>query len=143
MSVVSSEFADWLVRYGLTEVFTTVSGDAFYVNKDKRYAVIKRKNQQGVYSFYLDDVLEFRTYDDEKLIAEWNRTTSWHVMERPKGFSTNEVKMRIFLKDSHMVDLQIFKGLRSNISRDSADHVRLFNYACHISQVVYKHILDV
>lgn len=132
------DFSAWLEKYGLTETFTTHAGDGFYTNKAKKFGVLRKKGQQGVQSFYLDDIVAFQTYDDEKLIAEWEKMTSWRIMERATRHSTNEVYMDIRLKNQQVIRVQIFKGTEGNISRDSDTHVRLFNYACQLSRIVYN-----
>ena len=135
---MTNEFSNWLSQNGLTEAFTTPAGDTLYINKQKKFGVLKKSGEYGVVSFYLDDIIEFRTYDDEKLIAEWNALSTWRILERYTRFSTNEVYVKIKLKNQTVLKLQIFLGTNGNIDRDSIDHKNLFNYACQISQFVYN-----
>ena len=135
---MTNEFSNWLIQNGLSEAFTTNAGDTLYTNKAKKFGVLRKNGEYGVQSFYLDDIVEFKTYDDEKLIAEWNSMTSWRVLERSTRFSTNEVYMNIKLKNQQVLKLQIFRGTNGNIKRDSNDHINLFNYACQISQIIYN-----
>lgn len=135
---MTNEFSNWLSQNGLTEAFTTNAGDTLYTNRDKKFGVLRKNGEYGVQSFYLDDIIDFKTYDDENLIAEWNYMTSWRVLERCTRFSTNEVYMNIRLKNQQVLKLQIFRGTNGNIKRDSNDHVNLFNYACQISQIIYN-----
>ena len=135
---MTNDFSSWLLQHGLSEAFTTQAGDTLYTNKEKKFGVLRKKGEYGVRSFYLDDIIEYKTYDDEKLITEWNCMTSWRVMERSTRFSTNEVYMNIKLRDQQVLKLQIFRATHGNVERDSIGHVNLFNYACQISQIIYN-----
>ena len=136
---MANDFFSWLNENGLVEAFTTSAGDTLYVNNEKKFCVLRKHGEYNVQSFYFSDMVEFKTYDDEKLIAEWNCfTSSWRVCERSTRFSTNEVYMKIRLGNQLEIKLQIFRATNGNISRDTANHVNLFNYACQISQIVYN-----
>ena len=138
--MVNNEFSIWLKENGLIETITTSAGDSFYTNLEKHFGVIRKNGEYGVNSFYLDDVLEIRTYDDENLIMEWTCTSSsfWH--QRSTRFSTNEVYMKIKLKNQLELKFQIFRATNGNISRNSNVHVDLFNYACQVSQLICSYI---
>ena len=136
---MTNQFSDWLAKYDLSTVFITNAGDGFYANKEKMFGVIQKNGEFGVHSFYLDDIVGFQTYDDEKLVTEWNTTTSWRILPRNTSYSTNEVYMKIFLRNGVVLRLQIFRATHGNIRRDSADHVNLLNYACQISQIIYNY----
>ncbi|MBE6923610.1 MAG: hypothetical protein E7466_00010 [Ruminococcaceae bacterium] len=132
------DFNQWLVKHNLREVFTTSAGDSLYVNMEKRFAVLKRFGEYGAQSFFLDDIMELKTYDDENQICEWSFYTSWRVLNRSTRFSTNEVYMNIRLKNQLVLRLQIFRGVNGNIKRDTPEHVNMFNYAYQLTQVVYN-----
>ena len=136
---MANDFAAWLEENGLKEVFTTSAGDTLYFNMTKRFGVLKKKNEMGVQSFYLDDIIEIQTYDDENLVLDWNSCMSaWRVMPRSTRFSTNEVYMNIRLQNQLVLRIQIFKAEKKNVERKSNDHVNLLNYACQLSQIVYN-----
>lgn len=136
---MANDFATWLEENGLKEVFTTSAGDTLYFNMTKRFGVLKKKNEMGVQSFYLDDIIEIQTYDDENLVLDWNSCMSaWRVMPRNTRFSTNEVYMNIRLQNQLVLRIQIFKAAKKNVERKSNDHVNLLNYACQLSQIVYN-----
>lgn len=136
---MANDFATWLEENGLKEVFTTSAGDTLYFNMTKRFGVLKKKNEMGVQSFYLDDIIEIQTYDDENLVLDWNSCMSaWRVMPRSTRFSTNEVYMNIRLQNQLVLRIQIFKAAKKNVERKSNDHVNLLNYACQLSQIVYN-----
>ena len=136
---MATDFSSWLVENGLTEAFTTTAGDTLYLNMSKKFGVLKRKNEMGVQSFFLKDIIEIQTYDDENLVYDWNTCMSaWRVMPRNTRFSTNEVYMNIRLQNQIVLRVQIFKAVKKNIERQSNDHVNLLNYACQLSQIVYK-----
>ncbi|MBQ5883459.1 MAG: hypothetical protein IIW72_02925 [Clostridia bacterium] len=133
---MTQEFSNWLVQNGLTEAFTTHAGDAFYVNKEKNFGVLRKNGVYGVKSFYLDDIIEIKICDDEKLVVTWDRMNSWRVMERSTRFSTSAVIMKITLRSREVIKLQIFKATNGKIARNSNNHVNLLNYACQIAQIV-------
>ncbi|MBQ8038842.1 MAG: hypothetical protein IJ274_03055 [Lachnospiraceae bacterium] len=136
---MAADFSTWLAENGLVETFTTNAGDTLYTNMEKKFGVLKKNGESGVQSFYLDDVIEIKTFDDEHLVLEWNSCmTSWRVMERSTRFSTNEVYMDIRLQNQLVLRIQIFKGTKNNIKRQSNEHVNLLNYACQLSQIVYN-----
>ncbi len=136
---MTNDFASWLSQNGLVEAFTTSAGDTLYVNNEKKFGVLRKYGEYNVQSFYFSDMVEFKTYDDENLIAEWNCcTTSWRIGERSTRFSTNEVYMEIRLRNQLVIKMQLFRAAKKNISRDTKDHINLFNYACQISQIVYN-----
>lgn len=136
---MTNDFANWLYQNGLVEAFTTSAGDTLYVNQEKKFCVIRKYGEYNVQSFYFSDMVEFKTCDDEKTIAEWNCcTSSWRISERSTRFSTNEVYMEIRLRNQLVIKLQLFRATKGNISRNSINHVNLFNYACQISQIVYN-----
>lgn len=134
---MSIEFKQWLEQNNLTEVFTTNAGDSLYVNKEKKYVVLKKKGEYSTQAFYLNDIVEFNTYDDEKLVSNWIRGISGGTNTRSTSFSTNEVYMKIKLRNGLIIRLQIFKASGRNIPRNSSAHINLFMYACQISQSIY------
>ncbi len=135
---MSNDFNIWLVENGLQEAFTTNAGDALYINLVKRFGVLKKSDNYNVQSFYLDDIAEFRTYDDKRLIADWSSLGSWKTYERSTRFSTNNVHMKIFLKNGQILNIQIFGTTQGKIVRASSDYVNLYNYAILLSQIVYN-----
>ncbi len=136
---MANDFATWLVENGLKEAFTTSAGDTLYFNMTKRFGVLKKKDEMGVQSFYLDDIIEIQTYDDENLVFDWNSCMSaWRILPRNTRFSTNEVYMNIRLQNQLVLRLQIFRAAKKNVERKSNDHVNLLNYACQLSQIVYN-----
>ncbi len=135
---MTNDFANWLAQNGLVEAFTTSAGDALYTNREMGFGVLKNLGDYSVHSFYLDDIIEFKTYDDEHIVAEWNCMSTWRVYPRSTSHSTNEVYMKIRFRNMLEVRLQIFRATHGNISRSSYDHVNLINYACQISQIVYN-----
>ena len=134
---MQENFNNWLIENNLSEVLTTNAGDTLYLNNEKRYLVLKKFGEYNTRAFYLDDIVEFNTYDDEKHVAYWIRGGSGGSKERSTSHSTNEVFMKIKLRDQSVVRLQIFKAKNKNIERDSQTHVNLFTYACQISQRIY------
>lgn len=134
-----NEFSQWLLQHGLTEAFTTAAGDSLYVNREKLFGVIRKRGEFGAHSFYLDDIVEFKTYDDENLIVEWNTASVWKLSDRSTRFSTNEVYMKIRFKNRQILKLQIFRATNGNIKRDTENHIALLNYACQISHIVYSY----
>ena len=138
--MMTNDFANWLVQNGLVEAFTTTAGDALFVNPQKRFGVLKKCNDYGALSFYWDDVMSIQTKDDEHLVAEWNRMSGWRTNARNTRFSTNEVYINIRFSNHSEVKLQIFHGTKGNVSRDTFDHVNLYNYACQLTQILYGFI---
>lgn len=137
-NMMNNEFANWLSQNGLVEAFTTGAGDTLYVNHEKRFGVLRKNGEYGVQSFYLDDVIEIRTYDDENLVVDWNRMSSWRVMNRSTRYSTNEVYMNVRMMNQLTLKIQIFHGVNGNIKRDSYDHVNLLNYACQVTHILFS-----
>ena len=137
---MTNEFSYWLAQNGLSEVFTTSAGDSMYVNRDKRFGVIRKRGEYAAHSFYLDDVVECRTFDDENLVLEWSKTTPWRLLERSTRFSTNQVFMNIRFSNNQVLKLEIFRGVNGNVKRNTGNHIDLLNYACQISQIVYSHV---
>lgn len=135
---MTNDFANWLAQNGLVEAFTTTAGDALFVNLQKRFGVLKKCNDYGAQSFYLDDIFSIQTKDDEHLVAEWNRMTGWRTGERSTRYSTNEVYIIIRFANQTQVKLQVFHGTKGNISRDTYDHANLYNYACQLTQILYS-----
>lgn len=133
-----NDFTYWLAQNGLSEAFTTMAGDTFYVNREKGFGVLRKYGEYSVHSFCLNDIIEFKTYDDENLVVEWSCITPWRVMPRSTRFSTNEVYMKIRFRNQLVVRLQIFRGVNGNISRSSYEHMNLLNYACQISEYIYN-----
>ena len=134
-----ADFATWLVENGLKEAFTTSAGDTMYFNMTKRFGVLKKNGEMNVQSFYLDDIIEIQTYDDENLVFDWNGCMStWRALPKNNRFSTNEVYMNIRLQNQLVLRVQIFRAARKNVERNSSEHVRLLNYACQLSQIVYN-----
>lgn len=137
-NMISNEFANWLNQNGLVEAFTTGAGDTLFVNHEKRFGVLRKNGEYGIQSFYLDDIIEVRTYDDENLVVDWNRMSSWRVMERSTRFSTNEVYMNVRMSNQLTLKIQIFRGVNGNVKRNTNDHINLLNYACQLSHIVYS-----
>ena len=135
---MTGEFSAWLAKYGLSESFTTPAGDAFYVNIPKKFGVLRKNGERGIQSFYLDDIVEFQTYDDENLVVEWGACYSWRMPERCTQYSTNEVYMKLRLKDGKTIRIQLFRATDYNILRTSPQHINLIEYARQISRVVYN-----
>lgn len=131
-----NSFMEWVEENGLSLVFTTAAGDSFYVNREKGFGVIKKVNDYGAHSFFLTDIAEIRTYDDEHLVAEWNSMASWRTEERSTRYSTNEMYMKISFRTRPGVRLQIFRATRGNIDRNTLDHMNLYNYACQLTQIL-------
>ena len=132
-----NDFSQWIEANNLSEVVTTQAGDSLYVNREKKYLVIKKAGSYNTQAFYLDDIIEFNTYDDEKLICNWIRDITGSTNQRSTSFSTNEDYMKIRLKNQTILRFQIFKAVNGNIERNSQSHVNLFSYACKISQAIY------
>lgn len=135
---MNNDFFGWLAENNLTEAFTTNAGDTLYVNVEKKFGVLKKLNVFALQSFYLDDIIEFKTYDDEHVICEWNCMGTWRFLERVDRYSTGEVYMKIVLRNSMVLRVSIYKAVNGKINRQSNDHINLFNYACGISQIVYN-----
>lgn len=143
---MTNAFSNWLSENGLREVFTTHAGDTFYVNKERKIGVLKKGNgfnpqavyQYDVQSFYLDDIIEFKTYDDENLLTEWNRMMSMRAYAHSTRYSTNEIYINIRFKNRLDLKLQIFRGTRGNIKRNTRDHINMLNYAYKLSQALYN-----
>ena len=136
---MTDQFSDWLAQHGLSTVFVTNAGDGFYANREKMFGVIRKNGEYGVHSFYLDDIVGFQTYDDEKLVTEWHTTTTWRVLPKSNSYSTNEVYMKLFMRNGSVLKLQIFQAKQGNVKRNSTDHVNLLNYACQLSQIIYNY----
>ena len=137
---MTNDFSEWLNQNGLVEAFTTQAGDSLYTNLQKKFGVIRRAGEFGVQSFYLDDVVGFKVYDDENLVVEWDCMTTWRILPRSTRYSTNEVYMQIRLKNQYVFRLQIFRAVNRNVERDTNDHVSLYNYACQLAQIVYNSV---
>lgn len=138
---MNNDFMNWLAANGLTQLFTTNAGDTLYVNLEKKLGVLHKYGEYGAQSFFLNDIIEFRTYDDEHLVSEWNCMMPWRVLQRATGYSTNEVYINIRMRNQLMLKLQIFRGVNGNIRRSSNDHWYMFNYACQLSQKLYESIM--
>lgn len=134
-------FNQWLESNGLVKVFTTNAGDTFYANKQKKFGVLRKNGSYYVDSFYFDEILEFRTYDDENLLTEWSLYLP-NIRSLPKSnrHSTNEVYITFQLSNGRKLRLQVFKAVFSNISRDSQNHADLMNYAYQLSHIIYSYI---
>lgn len=135
---MNPDFSAWLDQNGFSTVFITYAGDEFYANKDKSFGVIRRNNEKGAHSFYLDDIAGFQVYDDDNLVAKWTDMEPWTIMHRCTRASTREVYMKIYLKNHSPLRLKIFKADKGYIKRDSEDHVKLLNYSCQLAQLVYN-----
>ena len=133
---MTQEFSNWLAQNGLTEAFTTHAGDTLYVNKAKKFGVLRKNGEYGIKSFYLDDIVEIKTYDERRLIVSWDRLNSWTVTERSTRHSTSSVVMNITLRSQEVLKIQIFKATYGKIARNSSNYVNLLNYACQLSQIV-------
>ena len=131
-----NQFNEWLEQNGLTLAFTTVAGDSLYVNREKGFGVLKKLNDYGAQSFFLNDIAEIRTCDDENLVAEWNCMGFWRTGERNMRYSTNEVYMKISFRTQPALKLQIFHGTNGNITRGTVEHYNMYNYACQLTQFV-------
>ncbi len=133
-----NEFRKWLDDNGLKEEFTTLYGDSFYTNRAKQFGVLRQKDVFEVKSFYLDDIIEIKAYDDENLVAEWNCISALRFSQRNTHHSTNEMYVKIRLRDQSVLKIQIFKAAGQNIQRHSDNHVRLYNYICQISRLLHN-----
>lgn len=134
------DFMNWLAANGLTQLFTTNAGDTLYVNVEKNLGVLHKYGEFGAQSFFLSDVIEFRTFDDEHLVSEWNCMMAWRVLPRATSHSSNEFYINLRMRNQLMLRIQIFRGVRGNIERSSNDHWYMFNYACQLSQKLYENI---
>ena len=134
--MMNAAFAEWLAQHELTEAFTTAAGDALFVNVEKKFGVLKKNGNYNVQSFYLDDVTEIRTYDDEHLLLDWTTATALNVHPRSEHHSSNELYMRLRLKNHFEMKLQIFRAGVKNVPRESNEHVNLCNYAYRLTQTV-------
>lgn len=132
------EFNNWLIQNGLTESFTTNAGDSFFTNMEKRFGVIKKADNYNVQSFYLDDIIEFKTLDERKVLYEWGRNSIWRTYDRISHHSTSNVYMKIWLRNGQTLIVQIFRATNGNISRSSNDYINLINYAGLLSQIIYN-----
>ena len=133
-------FPEWLSQNGLSEVLTTGAGDTLYTNIPKLFGVLKKAGEHGVYSFYLDDIVGSRTYDDGFLVAEWYGDGVWHYFEKQTKHSTSEMYIQLLLKNNQILKLQLFKAAYRNLPRDSYDHLKLFDYACQMSGYIYDFV---
>lgn len=134
---MTKDFAEWLAQNGLAAIFTTSAGDSFFANRDKKFGVIKRAGEYNTFSFYLDDIVGFTTFDDENLVAEWKYRSPWRILPRNTNFSTEEVFINISFRNGSSIRLCIFKAVGSNVRRNTNEHIELLNYACRISHAVY------
>ena len=133
---MTNDFMNWLAMNGLSTAFVTSSGDALYANKLKGFGVIQKHGETGAHSFYFNDIVEIKTYDDENMVMEWNRSMmGWRMGERSTRHSSNEVTMTIRFMHSPVIKMRLFKAEGGNVERDSIEHVNLFNYACQITQI--------
>ena len=137
---MSTDFNTWLAENGLALLFTTITGDSFYVNREKRFGVVRTVGTYSVQSFYLDDIIEIKTKDDEKLVYEWTTNTGWKIPQRSTSHSTNEVYMKLRMKNTGDIRLQIFKATGRNVERNTYEHANLINYACQISHAVFAEV---
>lgn len=133
---VSPAFTSWLAENGLSEVFTTPAGDSFYANTLKKFGVLRKLSENGVRSFYLDDIIDIQTFDDENQIAHWNYYNNMMVLPLSTRFSTNEVFIKITLRNQMVLKLQVFHGTRGNISRNTQEHIQMMNYACSLTRAL-------
>ncbi len=140
---MTGDFQNWLAQNGLTPVFTTTAGDTLYVSYVQRFAFLQKYGTVGGQSFFLHDIVEVQTFDDENLMATWNRMMPFQVMPRSTSHSTNEVYMKIRLSNNQILKVQIFKAVHGNIERDSISHANLCNYACQLSHVWYNCVMGV
>ncbi|MBR5135362.1 MAG: hypothetical protein IKV35_07165, partial [Clostridia bacterium] len=96
-------------------------------------------NTFGVQSFYLNDIIEFKTKDDEKTIAHYSGLGAVQFFPRATSHSTNEVYTEIRFRNQSVLKLQVFRATGDNISRATQNHVNLYNYACQLSQILYQY----
>lgn len=135
---MNNDFNNWLAENGLQVAFTTSAGDTLYTNMQKRFGVLKKADNYNVQSFYLDDIVEFRTYDDKRLIVDWGVYRAWKTYDMSTRYSTNNVYMKIFLRNGLILPVQIFCAANGNILRSSNDYINLYNYSILLSQIVYN-----
>lgn len=134
---MTNDFQNWLMQNGLTAAFTTSASDTLYTNRLKGFGVLHKNGEKSPQSFYLEDIVELKTYDDENLVVEWNRATrNWRIYERSTRHSTNEVYTKIRLVNGMVMKLQLFHATYGNIERESYEHINLFNYAVQITQIL-------
>ncbi len=136
---MNADFSQWLQQNGLQEVFTTSVGDRFYVNTEKKFGVLKKQGEYGAYSFYLDDIVSFETYDDEILVEEWNRAGIWRAPERATHHSTCEVNLILGLKTGQKFKIRLFRAMGENVKRNSREHADLHYYARRIGYAIYTY----
>lgn len=139
---MTNEFANWLVENGLEELITTNAGDTLYINRDKKFGVLKKHGELNVNSFYLDDIVEIKTYDDEHPVAEWSCMSPLFAHERSTRHSANEVYMKIRMKNQSVLRLQIFRATKGNIPRDSNGHVNLIGYSVQVTRMVSNAVVE-
>lgn len=132
------QFYNWLAQNNLSEAFTTSAGDSLYVNREKMFGVIYKMGELGAHSFYFDDIVECKMYDDNHLIADWSSTAPWQLYNRSTRHSTKQLYMNIRFKDNHSLRLQIFRSTNGNVIRGSLTHINLLNYGCQIAQILYN-----
>ena len=135
---MDNRFNAWLEQNGLTLAFSTSAGDCVYVNRQKMFGVLKKYDENGAISFYLDYIVGFETYDDEILVARWNRSGLWGVEPKGARYSTSQVYVKMHMRDGRTLRVTLFKALEKNIDRQSDTHQRLYTYACQMSQCVYN-----
>lgn len=140
---MTGDFQHWLAQNGLTPVFTTSAGDTLYASYTQRFAFLQKYGMVGGQSFFLHDVVEVQTFDDENMVATWNRMMPFQMMPRSTSHSSNEVYMKIRLSNYQIIKVQIFKATHDNIERDSIAHANLYNYACQLSHVWYRCVMGV
>ena len=139
---MTNDFSAWIAQNNLQEVFTTAAGDTLYVNRATKLGVLRKYGEARVHTFYLSDVTEFKTYDDEHLVTDWNRMTSWNILQRSTIYSSSEMYMLLRFSNQLVLKIQIFKATDRKIKRNSEYHISMFNYACRLSQVVFNCIVN-
>ena len=139
---MNNEFSKWLDENGLEELITTNAGDAVYVNREKKFAVLKKHGDTNAVSFYLEDVSEIKAYDDENLVAEWNRINPLSKRERSTRFSTNEAYVKIYLNNQDVLRVQIFRAKNGNIPRNSNGHINLVGYSIQVTRIICDAVVE-
>ncbi len=139
---MTNEFSQWLADNGLEELITTNAGDTIYINRGKKFGVLKRHGELNVNSFYLDDIVEIKTYDDEHLVAEWSCMSPLFTHERSTRHSANEVYMKIRMKNQFVLKVRIFRAKSGNIPRNSNGHVNLIGYSVQVTRMLCNAVVE-
>ncbi len=134
---MTADFQKWLNENNLEHLFTTPAGDSFWANREKKFGVLQRNGEIGASSFYLDDIMEITTYDDENTLVHWSSISPWRVMPRQTIHSSYQFYTMIKLKNQLELRIQIYRSTDRNVVRNSDEFHNIANYALQISQCLY------